>query len=406
MTESRQLVPYDTLAPMTEVVCTDQKNDVTERWDLPTWGTDEEIALIRQMSCDLGGLDDPTRKIRCHIASFTGCDSGVPATIDELLDAIGRGMLREPALRNGCDHPGFCAQIKTSQPRQRECMRTVHEVLTSRLAGQPPASLIDKYPYATGFTEHTYEWLPPSDGLSDLQKLLVERMLLPFEFFLKASHADPAFDQPCLRETCDAVMKVCYEDGGRGSQIDTQIEKLADLPKISMAYPQQAQKASIEDPKKRDLYVLCCSLAHGLHTLSDCHHSTFRWIENWVYAIGTGRWGIPTRKLGAESERLSRLVFGYLLGLDKWLLDVPEQFLLLDLGHIDLGFDPKNEVVRVYAYLGSEHTPAKTWLAAYLWTNLMYNNGGLLWRNRQGTLLDHAEAKGVSVRVWMDKQLT
>jgi len=26
------------------------------------------------------------------------------------------------------------------------------------------------------------------------------------------------------------------------------------------------------------------------------------------------------------------------------------QFLLLDLGHLDLGFDPKSEIVRVYAY--------------------------------------------------------
>ena len=98
-------------------------------------------------------------------------------------------------------------------------------------------------------------------------------------------------------------------------------------------------------------------------------------------------------------------MFGYLLGLDKWLFDVPEQFLLLDLGHIDLGFDPKNEIVRVYAYLGSEHTPVKTWLASYLWTNLMYNNGGLLWRNRYRALLDQAEAEGVLVREWMDKQL-
>ena len=405
MSESRQLVPYDTLAPMTEAVYTDRASNEVEQWDLPTWGTDEESALIKRMSCDLGALDDPTRKIRAHIASFTGCDSGVPATVDELLHAVGNGGLREPALRNGCDHPGFCVEIETSQPRQRECMRIVHEVVTTRLAGESPAYLIDKYPYVAEFTKHTYEWLPPSDKLSDLQKLLVERMLLPFEFFLKCSHADPSFCQSCMRETSDIAMKMCYEDGGRGSRIDAEIEKLAGLPKICMAYPQQAQKASIEDLGKQNLYVLCCALAHGLHTLCDCHHSTFRWIENWVYAIGTGNWGIPTRKLGAESERLYHLMFGYLLGLDKWLLDIPEQFLLLNLGHVDLGFDPKNEIVRVYAYLGSEHMPANTWLAAYLWTNLMYNNGGPLWRNRHRNLLDKAKAKGVSVREWMDKQL-
>ena len=40
--------------------------------------------------------------------------------------------------------------------------------------------------------------------------------------------------------------------------------------------------------------------------------------------------------------------------------------LFLDLGHIGLGFDPKNEIVRVYAYLGEEQTSAKNWLAAEL----------------------------------------
>ena len=235
--------------------------------------------------------------------------------------------------------------------------------------------------------------------------LLVERMLLPFEFFTQASHADPPSDQPCIVELADTVMKQCYEDGGRGQQIDGEIERLAGLPKISMAYPQQTRTAEIADPRKLDLYTLCCCLAHGLHTLCDCHHSTFRWIENWTYSIGTGRWEIPTRQLGTESDRLSHVMFGYLLGLDKWLLDIPEQFVLLDLGHIDLGFDPKSEIVRVYAYLGSERTPVKTWLAVYLWTNLMYNNGGLLWRNRHGALLHQTETKGVSVRGWMDRQL-
>jgi len=404
MTESRQLVPYHTLPLMAEAVCLDQTGSKVERWELPMFGTDDEVGLIKRMASGLGVLDEPTRKMRAHIASFTGCDSGVPTTIDELLDAIGRGTLREPALRNGCDHPGFCVQIKTSQPRQIECMQAVHEVITARLAGQDMKHAIAKYPYASGFAERTWAWLPPSNKLSGLQTLLVERMLLPFGFFLKASHADPAFEQPCLQEVCDTVMKECYEDGGRGRQLDAQIEKLADLPKISMAYPQQVQTAGIVDPCKKELYVLCCALAHGLHTLCDCHHSTFRWIENWVHAIGTGRWKITTRKLGAESERLSHLMFGYLLGLDKWLLGVPEQFLLMDLGHIDLGFDQKSDIVRVYAYLGSERTPVKTWLAAYLWTNLMYNNGGLLWRNRHRRLLDDAVAKGVSVREWMDKQ--
>ena len=388
---------------MTEAVWTDQAKKKMERWELPTWGTDEEVAIIRDMSPDLGPLDDCTRKIRTHIASLAGCDSGVPATIDELLNAIGRGVLAEPALRNGCDHPGFCVQIKTTQPRQLECMRAIHDVLTARLADRSEEELINAHPYAITFIQHAYQWLPPDAELSDLQKLLVERMLLPFEYLTEDSHADPSFDDSTV--LCGSVMRKCYESGGRGSQIDSKIEQTAGLPKIKMAYPEQARKADISDPAKRDLYVLCCSLAHGLHTLCDCHHSTFRWIENWVYAIGTGRWGIPTRQIGTESARLYRLMFGYLLGLDRWLLDAPEHFVLLDLGHVDLGFDPKNEIVRVYAYLGSEHTPVKIWLAAYLWTNLMYNNGGPLWRNRHRDRLDEAEAKGVSVRRWIDGQL-
>lgn len=405
MSEPGRLVAYANLAAMTEGVHTDRVGSQVERWDLPAWGSEEEVALIRRTLTPLEPLDDDVRKIRAHVASFTGCDSGVPATIDELLEGIGRGALTEPAFRNGCDHPGFCISIKSTQPRQIECTTAIHEILTARLAGKPNDALIQAHPWATGFIDHVYTWLPPTDQQTELQTLLVERMLLPFEFLTRASHADPPLEQPCIVELRDAAMKQCYQDGGRGQQIDGEIERLAGLPKISMALPRQARMAEIDDPTKLDLYTLCCCLAHGLHWLSDCHHSTFRWIENWIYAVGTGRWGIPERQLGAESDRLSHLMFGYLLGLDKWLLDMPEQFLLLDLGHTALGFDPKNEILRVYAYLGSEHTPVKTWLAAYLWTNLMYNTGGLLWRNKHRALVDQTEAEGVSVREWMDAQI-
>ena len=91
--------------------------------------------------------------------------------------------------------------------------------------------------------------------------------------------------------------------------------------------------------------------------------------------------------------------------MDKWLLDIPMQFLLLDLGHLDLGFDPTNEILRVHAYLGAQRTPVKTWLVAYLWTNLMYNTAGLLWRNKHTDLLHRAAQCGISVREWMDSQL-
>ena len=252
MPRAGEFVPYERVTPGFEAVYTGEKSDpasdttddhgnMFERWELSSWGSEEEVRLIKSMQSELGSLDDDTRRIRAHISSFTGCDSGVPVTIDEILDAIGCGALREPAFRNGCYYPGMCVGTKSSQPRQIECMRTIHEVATSRLAGHPQEGLVKKYPYAGGFIRRTYEWLPPSGELSDIQKLLVERMFLPFEFFTKASHADPAFEQPCLRELSDSVMRICYEEGGRGRQIDSEIEKLVGLPKISMLSPRCAE---------------------------------------------------------------------------------------------------------------------------------------------------------------------
>ena len=76
------------------------------------------------------------------------------------------------------------------------------------------------------------------------------------------------------------------------------------------------------------------------------------------------------------------------------------QFLLLDLGHIDFGFDPKNEILRVYAYLDEERTQVKEWLVACLWYNLMHNqHGGLI---RHKNLLEPAEENRISLRTWMD----
>lgn len=83
------------------------------------------------------------------------------------------------------------------------------------------------------------------------------------------------------------------------------------------------------------------------------------------------------------------------------------QFVLLDLGHIDLGFEPQNEILRVYAYLGEERTPVKEWLAVCLWYNLTYcsiagNPGGLV---RHKNLLERTKEMGVSVREWMETAL-
>ena len=84
------------------------------------------------------------------------------------------------------------------------------------------------------------------------------------------------------------------------------------------------------------------------------------------------------------------------------------QFLLMDMGHVDLGFDPKNEILRVYAYLGQGRTRVKEWLAACLWYSLSYSPvdktspAGLV---RHQDLLERAGEVGVSVREWMDSEL-
>ena len=240
--------------------------------------------------------------------------------------------------------------------------------------------------------------------LTELQRRMTERAILPFEFFIEQSHAVPHSAWSADHETLvTRVLENCIEEGGRGSQLDAEISELAGLPEIHPYYegrlPEELETSG--GAQKKDLYKVCGYIAHGLHTLSDCHHSSFRWIENWIHGIGTGKLGIPTRKAGTERERLARLLFGYLLGLDGWLLGKPMQFLLLDLGHVDVGFDPKNEILRVYAYLGEEKTPVKEWLAACLWHNLAggSNPRGLVIHE---SLLERAREAGISVREWMD----
>ena len=89
-------------------------------------------------------------------------------------------------------------------------------------------------------------------------------------------------------------------------------------------------------------------------------------------------------------------------------MGVPLQFLLLDLDHIDLGFDPRNNILRVYACLGEELTPVKQWLAACLWYNLVHNQqGGLIsgWSQAHTDLLAHCKGQGVIVHEWIDARL-
>jgi len=82
------------------------------------------------MQADLGPLDDETRAIRAHIGSLVGCDSGIPVTIDELLNAIGTGKLPSPAFHNGC---WLCRNGRTTQPHQAESMRVIEDIIGAYL---------------------------------------------------------------------------------------------------------------------------------------------------------------------------------------------------------------------------------------------------------------------------------
>ncbi len=439
--KKERLVPYDMVSPGFEAIYTgrkassegekvemitnviaDETGNEIRKWPVVSWtfpgeekNWDEEIKYINNMQSKLGELDDSTRQIRSHIASLVPCDSGFPVTVDELLNAIGRGKLDEPSFRNGCWCSGMWWKQKTTQPSHIESMRIIHTVLTGYLAGKTREDCIKEFPHAAGFINRTYEWLGSATELTEVQKLMMQRMLLTVDFFTKSN--DTTGSGPCSQfsdvstmQEAEMLVKELFGQDGRGARLDAEISEKADLPQIHPRWTSEFQEnlEKLEDPRKKDLYKTCGYIASGVHTLSDCHHSTFRYIESWINGIGTGKLGIPSRKVGTERERLGRSLFDYVLGLDKWLLGLPMQFVLLDLGHIDLGFEPQNEILRVYAYLGEERTPVKEWLAACLWHNLMYsymdanNPAGLV---RHKNLLERTKEMGVSVREWIESVL-
>lgn len=431
-------VPYASLSPGFEAIYTGKKSSsdrervevittVTSdnagneirKWPVVSWtgpgqekDWDEEIKYLNGLQRKLGDLDDSTRQIRAHIASLVPCDSGFPVTVDELLNAIGKGRLDEPSFRNGCWCSGMWWEQKTTQPLQMESMRTIHAVLTSYLTGKTQKDSVGDFPYAEGFINRTYEWLGPVPELTEVQKLMMDRVLLTVDYFMKTSDTTPRsiFDDVSeIQKLENAAKELFYEEGGRGASLDIKISRKANLPRIYPLWNQKSQEnlESLGNPQRKELYRTCCAIASGVYTLSDCHHNTFRYVEGWIHGIGTGQLSIPTRKSGTEKKRLGRLLFGYVLGLDRWLAGVPMPFMLLDLGHIDLGFDTKNEILRVYAYLGKERTALKEWLAACLWHNLFNspiggNPGGLV---RHKNLLECAAKAGISLRTWMDSAI-
>ncbi|MHC4463271.1 MAG: hypothetical protein ACYS30_17840 [Planctomycetota bacterium] len=385
------LVPYDQVSPGFEAVYTGetsstpvQKSEMTNTlysdengnlirqsctipWIFPNeegqWKEDEWDDTIKHL-CDmqikLGSLTDSIRQIRCHITGLIPCDSGLPVTVDELLFAIARGKLERSSFKNGCLCSGMAPQMKTSQPRQAESVKTIHAVLNAYLADEPRQNVVKAHPEAAGFINRLYEWLGAVSDLSKVQRKMLDRMLLTFDFFIRLNYTGTDPQMPpgggSALQALEAMGKdVFYDENGRGPRLDAEISELAELPKIRPEWDSAYQETldTLKDDKKQELYKTCCAIASGIHTASDCHHNTFRYIENWIHGIGTGRLGIPTRKAQAEKQRLGHMLFGYALGLDRWLMRVPLQFLLLDLGHIDLGFDPRNNILRVYACLPS-----------------------------------------------------
>jgi len=425
MTEKEQLAPYNLVKPGWEGIYTGEKSDTPEvpmeffkddkgnvfsKWstwpfaecgaEWAEWG--DESRHINRIQEALGPLSDEVRRIRIQIGGLVLCDSGVPVSIDELLRTIGSGVLAEEPFKVGC-WPG--GEGRSTQPCHHESMRIIESVLRGYLAGKPEEHFIREFPHAAGFVRRTYDWLGPSQDLTQLRKLMLERMLLPFEHF-----CSDMVDYDVIMRVADK----CFGDDGAGAEIDKQICELADLPEIQRLRYGMYEKnvETIEDAEKRDLYTVCTRIACGVYELSDCHHNTFRVVENQIYGIAKGRMGgIPGRAAGAERKRLGQLLFGYALALDRWLLGQPMQFLLLDLGHVDLGFDPKNEILRVYAYLGEDRTAVKQWLVASLWCNLNHNpHGGLKpsavpWSERHSEMLAKAKELGMSARDWMDSQL-
>ncbi|MHC4285736.1 MAG: hypothetical protein ACYSWZ_22590, partial [Planctomycetota bacterium] len=383
------------------------------QWKEDEW--DDTVKHLHKMQSKLGPLTDSIRLLRCHITGLIPCDSGLPTTVDELLFAIARGKLERSSFKNGCMCSGMgCEKLKTSQPQQIESVRTIHAVLNAYLAGEPGQNVVKAHREAAGFINRSYEWLGAVSDLSKVQRKMLDRMLLTFDFFIKLNYTgtDPqsSLEGSALQDMEALGKDVFYDENGRGPRLDTEISELAGLPKINPWDPASYREVpdALKDEQKQELYKTCCHIASGIYTASDCHHNTFRFIESWIHGIATGRLGIPTRKAQSERQRLGHMLFGYALGLDRWLERIPLQFLLLDLGHIDLGFDPRNNILRIYACLGEERTPVKEWLATCLWYSLVHNqHGGLIgsWTSSHTDLIQRCKDKGVDVDEWMNSAL-
>ncbi|MHC4604855.1 MAG: hypothetical protein ACYS6W_16185, partial [Planctomycetota bacterium] len=262
------LVPYDQVSPGFEAVYTGetsstpvQKSEMTNTlysdengnlirqsctipWIFPNeegqWKEDEWDDTIKHL-CDmqikLGSLTDSIRQIRCHITGLIPCDSGLPVTVDELLFAIARGKLERSSFKNGCLCSGMAPQMKTSQPRQAESVKTIHAVLNAYLADEPRQNVVKAHPEAAGFINRLYEWLGAVSDLSKVQRKMLDRMLLTFDFFIRLNYTGTDPQMPpgggSALQALEAMGKdVFYDENGRGPRLDAEISELAELPKI------------------------------------------------------------------------------------------------------------------------------------------------------------------------------
>ena len=211
-------LPTDSTAEgeIAEQEYTDDSGNVCLKWDLwalsgvaADWGP--EIQYINGMQERLGPLSDELRKVRQHISSIVHCDNGIPVTIDQVLDEIAHGQLDEQAFHAGCwMSPG----TRGTQPGQPEAMQTIEDLLNGYLNGTTRDQALQQFPHAQGMIQRAYEWLGPVDSLPRVRKLMMARMLLPFEFFTGRN------------EDHSEVSANCFGASGRGTELDEEISAL------------------------------------------------------------------------------------------------------------------------------------------------------------------------------------